>query len=593
MGRINPINLRREDRRYFLDLPVLFPAQSRNSMKYLLILMIFFRSTALAGQFYFLDSLEQAYEDGDLTAGASLAIELSTSDSVRTGLILSELSNEKIDKYWLELVAAYQRFEEREKISNASIQSLQSRMIEDNASLPLGYLYLLQSLYDVRINKRFKSKYQLEKALQHFEDAQYDKGIGDVYHARAFFAKKTKRDRLAIRNYRLAVDYYIAAKSKVIFQPLLNLANQYLQQELIDSAAVHYERAQTLLASTDLNTMKMLVASQLSEIYDQLGHKPEADSLKEAILAFQNSDSLQEVDLNEVFPSFFNRGKNKRSKTLIKDAAKDWQAEKNELLLKQLETENALKKTQLKFQKLGLISAISIAILIALIALMVYRKNRKIREQKIVIEASLSEKETLLREIHHRVKNNLQVISSLLRIQSHQTNDEAAIQALNEGQARVQTMSLIHQDLYNMEGLKGIEMKSYLERLSENLFRTYNISQDRIQMTTNVQSINLDVDTVIPLGLIINELITNALKYAFPGKKEGVVKLTLEEVDNHLILSVEDNGLGGLKTDVLNDSSGFGYEIIQAFADKMEATLNIKDNNGTKVTLIIKDYQKT
>ena len=209
-----------------------------------------------------------------------------------------------------------------------------------------------------------------------------------------------------------------------------------------------------------------------------------------------------------------------------------------------------------------------------------------------MIQSSLKEKDTLLREIHHRVKNNLQVISSLLSLQTYKTTDEKAIEALKEGQSRVQSMSLIHQNLYNEDNLTGIEMKPYLEKLIHNLIVTYNISIDKVDFQTQIESLNLDIDTVVPLGLIINELISNALKYAFPNESKGLIHVTLEEKDNLLILIVKDNGVGGINLNTVNSNGGFGFDMIRAFADNLDAEIDIINEGGTCVTLKIKDYQK-
>jgi two-component sensor histidine kinase len=217
--------------------------------------------------------------------------------------------------------------------------------------------------------------------------------------------------------------------------------------------------------------------------------------------------------------------------------------------------------------------------------------NRILSEQKKLISRSLAEKETLLKEIHHRVKNNLQVVSSLLGIQSRQVKDQAALEAIKEGRARVHSMSLIHQDLYKKDHPTGIEMRSYFKKLSRDLLDTYDISTDKIALTSDIDEIILDVETVIPLGLILNELITNALKYAFPDGK-GSIHVQLKETDKGLLLGVKDNGIGMQNPHKVKEGDTFGYDLIQSFLEKMEGDIEIRSKDGTEVLVLFQDYHK-
>jgi two-component sensor histidine kinase len=221
-----------------------------------------------------------------------------------------------------------------------------------------------------------------------------------------------------------------------------------------------------------------------------------------------------------------------------------------------------------------------------------FGQKKQIEFQNRSISIALSEKDTLLREIHHGVKNNLQVISSLLRIQSSHTEDAVALDALKEGQSRVQSMSLIHQDLYERDNLAGIRMQTLLSRLSQNLFDTYNISRDRIEWATDIAHIHLDVETVVPLGLVINELVTNSLRYAFTGDSKGVIEIELSGINDVLVLVVKDNGIGISDPDHIIEGDSFGYSFINVFANKLDADLSLEGGEGAKVILKIRDYKK-
>ena len=249
------------------------------------------------------------------------------------------------------------------------------------------------------------------------------------------------------------------------------------------------------------------------------------------------------------------------------------------------------KKRTLLLYSLGLI----LATIIAGAALLLYRNKRKfshqLEDKNKIISVSLKEKEVLLKEIHHRVKNNLQVISSLLSLQSKNINDEKALQALNEGRNRVKSMALIHQNLYRDDNLMGVDVKDYIEKLIESLFASYNIKPNSIKLSTDIDAIELDVDTIIPIGLILNELISNALKYAFENKENGLLQVAIKLQNDKLLLQVKDNGKGIENIDTLGKSTSMGYKLVQSFLQKLNAQMKIENQNGTNIELTISKFK--
>ncbi len=250
-----------------------------------------------------------------------------------------------------------------------------------------------------------------------------------------------------------------------------------------------------------------------------------------------------------------------------------------------------LNQARLTQQRWLIIGALFLAAIFAGLFFKFSQQNKKIKEQNNVISKALAEKEILLKEIHHRVKNNLQVISSLLGLQSRKIKDKAALNAINEGRTRVQSMSLIHQNLYKENNLTGIEIKNYLEKLCNNLFATYNISNEQISLETNIEDIILDVDSIVPIGLILNELITNALKHAFPNNTPGTISIDISKNDEGLLMTVSDNGIGIKSDDPFNESDSFGYHLIKAFQRKLNADLDISGTNGTSISMLIRNYK--
>lgn len=227
-----------------------------------------------------------------------------------------------------------------------------------------------------------------------------------------------------------------------------------------------------------------------------------------------------------------------------------------------------------------------------------YRNNKKKNLQLQALNTSLettnmlldkrnAENELLLKEIHHRVKNNLEVVSSLLALQSAKIDDPEMQDAMLASQNRVQSMGILHQKLYQSEHLAFIEMKNYFKNLCENILDSYN-ETERIAVDIDMKEVELDVDTAVPVGLIVNELITNSLKYAFPDSKKGEIKLSLENVDNdHLSLTISDNGVGkGLETKA--KGTGFGTQLVGLLARQIDGKLEEKNENGMVISINFK-----
>jgi two-component sensor histidine kinase len=276
-----------------------------------------------------------------------------------------------------------------------------------------------------------------------------------------------------------------------------------------------------------------------------------------------------------------------------------YQRSKQEEAITKLSYENALYDLQLQSSRRKIISWITLCLIAlgaAFTGFFFFNLKRKMSvtllEKNKIIEKALAEKDLLLREIHHRVKNNLQVISSLLKLQSRYIKDPKAIRAINEGRTRVRSMALIHQNLYQKENLTGVRVQQYFSKLLEELFATYRIDEEQIRLNTEIEDLNLDVDTIVPIGLILNELVTNSLKYAFPENASGQLNIRLQETQGELVLEVADTGKGMEDMNVLEHPRSFGYRLIKALGEKLEATIELDNQKGTKVLLRIKDYKR-
>lgn len=219
----------------------------------------------------------------------------------------------------------------------------------------------------------------------------------------------------------------------------------------------------------------------------------------------------------------------------------------------------------------------------------------EILHKKKQIDQALKEKEILLKEIHHRVKNNLQIISSLLSLQSKNIEDESAKQAILEGKERIQAIALIHHKLYLDETFARIDMGEYLGDLVAQLGRSYNDKLQYINLSLNTNGIILNLDTVVPLGLIISELTTNAFKYAFVGMEEGKLKIVIQQTaDGMYELLVKDNGIGMLDDFDFLNSQTLGMEIVSALTDQLEGEISYKSGQqGTSIRIKFKEVNNS
>jgi len=202
------------------------------------------------------------------------------------------------------------------------------------------------------------------------------------------------------------------------------------------------------------------------------------------------------------------------------------------------------------------------------------------------LRASLREKEVLLREIHHRVKNNFQVISSFLSLQSRFIEAPQLHAIFQECQNRIYAMALVHQHLYQAENLASIDFGTYLDSLAASLLRSYGVDPQRIQFTSTAEHVFLSVDTAVPCGLLVNELLSNALKHAFPPGQAGHLWVTLRRAaDGQLRLTVRDDGVGLPEGVDVQTTSSFGMRLVGLLAQQLRATVALERHPGTSVTL--------
>jgi len=299
------------------------------------------------------------------------------------------------------------------------------------------------------------------------------------------------------------------------------------------------------------------VYSNLADTYERLKDYPKA--LEYQRLAFEVADSMSSVQNETAMAEMFTK----------------YETEKKEVMINSQQA--LIAKQQLnQWLSIGLVALLLILIAVGLIS---YRNRTKTHR---LLSAKNAENELLLKEIHHRVKNNLEVVSGLLALQSAQIEDEGTKEAMREGQNRVNSIGIVHQKLYQGKTLGSVEMKDYFLNLSENILDTFGASE-RIQLDIAMNELNLDIDTAVPLGLIVNELITNALKYAFPEGRNGTISIQLQKQTNGVLhLEVADNGAG--KSDT-TQGTGFGSQLIALLTKQLNGAMREENHLGTRFIL--------
>ncbi len=204
--------------------------------------------------------------------------------------------------------------------------------------------------------------------------------------------------------------------------------------------------------------------------------------------------------------------------------------------------------------------------------------DKKTSQEKIV--QSLREKEVLLKEVHHRVKNNMQVISSILNLQSSYVSDEYALGLLKESQNRIKTMAYIHESLYQNKTFATIDFADYISTLSSNIIQSYAVSSDKVKLLLNTKKVMLNLDVSIPAGLILNELVTNSIKHAFSSGKSGFLSINLECQNNVVILTVSDNGVGLPDNFDHKNTNSLGLQLVNTLTEQIDGTVEFKQRVG-------------
>jgi two-component system, sensor histidine kinase PdtaS len=383
------------------------------------------------------------------------------------------------------------------------------------------------------------------------------RGIGNVYREQARYAE-------ALRYYLLTADDFRAGASNHSLASLyseiaivhIRLANYDLARKYLDSSMALCKKLDTKVPLKDYYNGRQLLDSATGNWKEAYYHYKEYTAIKDSTF---NKENLQKMVMSEM-----------QYEADKKDAIAKIEQEK-----KDVRAQEDLKR-QRNIRNLAIVG-LAIVLIFSIVA---YRQRNKLAKEKKRSDQLLTDKELLLREIHHRVKNNLEVVSSLLALQSDQINDPNTKEAMLEGQNRVHSIGIVHQKLYQGENLGTIEMKDYFVNLSESVLDSFG-AEGRVNIEFAMEKLNVDIDTAVPLGLIVNELLTNTLKYAFPDKQSGSIRIKLEKQTGDILhLEVSDNGIG---KSGITQGTGFGGQLISLLTRQLNGSMKEETKNGTRV----------
>ena len=434
-------------------------------------------------------------------------------------------------------------------------------LFEERGIIDLDYdftLYVVANNY-LKLNRHEQALKYFEHSLVIGERYGFYNNLSDVYISLV--------DLYAyLKNYKKAEN---AGQNAVKYAELLEngfmLMRSWLSIGKMQNLQGKYKNAiESLLKSLDVATVDFGDEYYLSQAYEALGKAYAGDhNYMEAYKAFSEYDGLKK--------QIFTAESDHRIALLQTEFEV---AQKEDTILLQRGT---IKKQQTNQILTSIITGLLLFLLI--LGFVAIKNNRR---KNALLQLQNKEKEFLIKEIHHRVKNNLEVVSSLLSLQSTHIEDKNIKENMQQIQNRIQSMSMIHKNLYQGKNLASIEMGNYFKILGDYVLHSYGAGQ-RINMVYEMKEIELNVDIATPIGLIVNELITNALKYAFPGNIRGTITVGLVQKTDYLELKVTDNGIG-IKNGSSANGTGFGTQLIALLTKQLDGRMVLQQKKGTTVS---------
>lgn len=428
----------------------------------------------------------------------------------------------------------------------------------------INYYTEANDLYTQENNQFGMADYLLNMALVSIDNRNYQ-------HAENLLQETFKYEPSTGRKFKSSVLITLADVS-IILADSVYIDQPSTQQKYIANAIKYIDKAWIL--TSDLGTKKKQLNASLlsSRLYQRIGDYNRA-------LFFSNQ-------ANELINSI----SQKEQKKAIANAIYRYETDKIETENTLLKQERIVKETQVQRQRLLIIASISTALLIALITAIIYRSKQKLAVAKKAVDQALKDKDLLIKEVHHRIKNNLQIVSGLLELQAQELDDDSMVFVFSEGKNRVKAMGLIHQQLYQHTHVSTLNFNLFTSQLLQELSHSYD-PDGAIKYHIEIpKSIELDIDVTIPLGLITNELISNSYKYAFQGsiEKPMLTVRFMEEKPAHYCLTVSDNGVG---MDIASEKDkSFGLRLVYRLSRQLGGKINYIQSQENRFELTFEHH---
>lgn len=501
----------------------------------------------------------------------------------------------------------YQPASEKLYKAMAIFEKLKNKQLLSRTYNNLGLLYRRTKNYKSAIDF-YKKSLQLKKELGDLRGQALTRGnISSVLLAMEEYASAEK---VALENYEFCQENDLMMHGVTC---LVNLSQTCLRQNKMADCEKYLALIKPLLEKypDDLDRADYLLAkSEFEKSQNRL--KEASNSALQATELFKNRGTLEQLQYAYAYMSslyasignsnlaieYLNKSVEIRDTIFHRDNMRQvnemniiYKTQSKEKENDKLRMENKLEQVRSETserQRNILLVSLAIFLLLGLwISRLLWQKNKAygaLEENKKALEIVVEQKDTLLRELHHRVKNNLQVVTGLLDLQMARIHDEDVIKALNDGKNRIRSMALIHQKLYRTDDLKSVDMQEYLEKLLNEIKSGFASADKKIHTGIEAPDISLDIDVAIPLGLMVNELVTNSFKYAFEGRSEGNIKVSLYKINDKHVLKVSDDGPGYIPAEKTTKAT-LGLRLVNMLTKQIRGTVEIHNFSGTEVEI--------
>lgn len=429
-----------------------------------------------------------------------------------------------------------------------------------------------------KLNHSDSARYHFAKSIEIREPTGEKRRLSYAYNnlGLLFLDERILDSALKYLNYSLELKHAAPSDHRDLGIAYVNLAETYLAQGQSEMASNYLEKTRLEIEGKGYIEIEIARLEVLARVFAQKNQY--ADAYNYILIHNQLKDSLNRI----------NTSRN------LRDVQSSFELEKSQNEITRLEQEQRLKELELQNAELArntllmaLLAIIIIAVMLLLRSRSIQQLNKNLQEANATLQAtrvSKEEKETLLKEIHHRVKNNLQIITSLLRLQSENIKDPEVLAQFNESQNRIRSMALVHEELYRSDDFTNINMQAYFTKLCNDLIQNYAVGKDiKVEIRTEVD--RMGVNTLIPLGLMVNEMITNALKHAFEGSS-GNMAIALRSLgEKQYELIVSDDGKGFPPELQHHELHSLGVELIHTLAEQLDGSVKMDNQPGARYTI--------